>query len=454
MKHSKIITILCLMMAVVIVTSTFGVALETGDMEGEGSADLIIINDDPIGDYIWLDVNGDSLDDGGEIGQLSSSEPGNKQMTMPPDVDEIFIASDNGEINRKLFIGSTLPLQIVGTVRVTVESGEKNLIDYSPYFEYGFGKAEDIAFSILAVSTAFVLKTINLLKKADVVANLLPAAVYILTMTLNSLLEKLEDIGADDEWFDWLEATLIINGVPIDIDEILDGLLQTVQDFVGSLERIFKNLADSRLDILKNFIKKDLGDVTKKGPLFDFLVWIITPDGLLLGVACLILATAVGGMSLDEVEKWISSHPLLEGAINYILKSKDITIDYILSQIKTVHNAITDLFHIPVAVFWTNGLDSKSATGRLHISINPDYDTLMKGNYYAAKIRIDASSAGQVFDSRVVGIMYDNSKYNGTGTIIGGTTESTMEDITGDTTESTMEGTMESTPGGMGTAGL
>jgi len=376
---------------------------ETGSDEIANNSDEIENNQDenepsePSGNLIWLAIQGDEVpDDGGSEspdpdpnGSSDSNlniDNSDEIISAQPqiDIDEVLVASNSGIVDKDLTIDSSLSLNIMGYAQIDVISGSENLID-GPYFN-GLDVSDKLSLAVISTSFMFLVRAIQILR----VAFPLTASVFIATKICAKILGYV--LYMIENGFDWITLDVTIGGYTL-TNPIRKALEKIINPILEDVIRIFDSLADMSKTLIISYLQ-DLFNGTS----FRELV-----------------------SELYE-RSWLAVHAIL-----LVLQNKDTTIikNY-FTQIGLSQNAAQILVNIldsynsifvnirynilgKFDAFMTYGRDSTSLRN-IHAQINPDCQ--VEQGQYAAIIQIKAISAGQVFDTKTIGILYDGSGEN------------------------------------------
>ena len=381
----------------------------------ENSIDISIETPDedtpstPDGNLIWLKVDGDEVSgddpgtpDAGSNGSLvgSSNNVVNNLPGSPgspsTEVDEVFITSSSGMVDKVVSIETTLPLNILGYAKVEVLSGSENLVD-GPYFD-GLDIFDEL--SLVAASTLimFLVRAVQILDVVFPIGD----AIIISTTICAWMLEKA--IYMVENGFSWFSIDITIAGFTLSnpIRTALQKLVSPIlEKFVDFLVPIAKN---SALDIVNYFQNlKTLFINTDFRALFRQLY---SSSSL----AVYAILKVLQNKDTSQIKTWLEQFV------------SPVTAQILVSLLNTYDNlfvSIRDGIFGKFDAFMTYGRKA-TALRNVHVKVNPNCQ--VPEGQYAAVIQIKAISAGQVFDDKTIGIIYDGSE--GGGVLISGESSS------------------------------
>ncbi len=411
----------------------------TGDASGEDE-------ESSMEELIWLIVNGDELPDGdnGELdGNSSSSDEMNLGGSLAGEtlegnlvesgseieVDEIFIASANGVVDEELAIGTSLPLNIIGHVRINVLEGDVN-----PYFD-GYDVIDNTAFAITTSSAFLALSVAKLLYEFGVpILKSVQFGIYATTKVLDAILTYIETKEFQliiDFTFGGLNIQLNLRGT----------VFKTIMMFVQPiLDLIELHLEISLSDVIQSIIDALQDDDGVESTFSNFITGAIP---LWVGIGAMIKVLR-GKPYYPDIYDWLTDE---NGPDLSSFKANQV-----ISFLQTSDDVFTSLRVNTIGqfdVFVSHGATVENneyiQLRNLHVDVENGVE-----DGYAAIVEIEAISAGNVFDSKIIGIVYDG---NGDGDDVGMVTETlNSEPVVGGST-STTETTGSSTTQMSGTTG-
>jgi len=373
-------------------------AEQTTDTSSEtGSVDIADEIDDipdenetsePSSDFIWIAIQGDEVpDDGGSESPDFNLNIDNSEGTISTqpqaDVDEVLVASSSGIVDKALSIDSNLPLSlnIMGYARIDVVSGSENFID-EPYFN-GLDVSDKLSLAVISASMMFLVRAIQILK----VAFPLSVSVFIATKICAKMLGYV--LYMIENGFDWITIDITIGGYTLTniirkaLEKIINPILEDVIRIFDSLAEISKTLIISYLQNLFN------------GTTFRELVGELYDRSSLAVYAILLV---IQNKDTTYIKNYFTQIGLSESVAQLLVNMLD-SYDHIFVSIR--YN-IFGRFD----AFMTYGRESTSLRN-IHAKIDPNCQ--VEQGEYAAIIEIKAISAGQVFDTKTIGIIYEGS---------------------------------------------
>jgi len=378
------------------VDSGADVSIETDDVPtGNGSSN-------PDNGLIWLVVEGDEVSDGdsetpdvdpngsglglaNDIGTTISGSPGSSSI----EVDEVFVASSNGLVDKVVSVDTTLPLNILGYAKIDVLSGNENLND-GPYFE-GLDIFDQLSLAAASTLMMFLVRAIQLLDVAFPLADSILIATTICAWMLEKAMSTIE-LG--------LNLINITLGISITIGGhtyTLTGPIRTALKnlIIPILDKIVNFLVpiakDSALDIIDYF--QNLKTLFEKDTFRELIQQLYSRSSL----AVYAILQVLQNKDTTQIKTWLEQ--FVNPSAAQILVS-------LLNSYDSIFVSIRDGIFGKFDTFITYGRNA-TALRNIHVEINPNCQ--VEEGQYAAIIEIKAISAGQVFDSKIIGILYDGS---------------------------------------------
>lgn len=348
---------------------------------------------EPGDQLIWLAIAGDEeSDDDPEIPEVESNGSmvgvvnniGNNLPISPTvDVDEIFIASSSGLVDKAISIDTTLPLNILGYAKVEVLNGGENLND-GPYFD-GLDVFDEL--SLVAASTLimFLVRAIQIL---DVVFPI-DDAIIISTTICAWILEKV--LYMIENGFNWVTLDITIAGFTIS-NPIRNALQKLVSPILEKIVKFLVPIAkESALDLVNYFqnlinlfVKTDFRALV--GQLYDSS-----------SLAVYAILQVLQNKDTTQIKTWLEQ---------FVSPSTAQVLVSLLNVYDSLFVSIRDNIFGKFDAFMTYGRDATDLRN-IHVQVNPNCQ--VAEGQYAAIIEVKAISAGQVFDSKIIGILYDGS---------------------------------------------
>ena len=371
--------------------------IETDDFTDENGSS------EPGNDLIWLVVEGDEAsDDGGseapdidpngsglelanDMGTAIPGSPG----SSPIEVDEVFIASSNGLVDKVVSIDTTLPLNILGYARIDVISGNENLND-GPYFE-GLDIFDQLSLAAASTLMMFLVRAIQLLDITFPLAD----SILIATTICAWMLEKA--MSAIEFGLNLINITL---GISITIGGhtyTLTGPIRTALKnlIIPILDKIVNFLVpiakDSALDIVDYF--QNLKTLFEKTDFRELIEQLYDSSSL----AVYAILQVLQNKDTTQIKTWLEQ--FVSPSVAQILVS-------LLNSYDSIFVSIRDNIFGKFDAFITYEREA-TALRNIHVEVNPTCQ--VEEGQYAAIIEIKAISTGQVFDSKIIGILYDGS---------------------------------------------
>ena len=344
-----------------------------------------VTNEEPESDkLIYLVVNGDE--------DLPLKEDSEDTDLTWQDVDEVFVASDDGVVDGELFIGTNLSLNlnIVGHVEINVLYGSENLSG-DPYFD-GYDVFDNTAFAIITSSVMLALTTAKLLRQfGKPIMQSVQFGMYVTAQVLDAILNYILT-GDFYLYIDFSDGGLggpftfegkILKAI---IDSLVEPILKFIQtDFEISLSDIIPSIKEAlENDEFESVIGKFItGDIPLRA-----------------GVSSII-------KRLQGMPYYSDDEPDIYDWLTDNFDLSDSQAKQAISFLQTSENALTNLRINTIGkfdIFLSEGKTGINAIKlrNLHAEINSDSEPDEQG--YVAKIQIKAISAGQVFDSKIIGI--------------------------------------------------
>jgi len=408
------------------ITSTSPADEITSTTEGDSDTGVTEIDDNqnenepsvPSSDgLIWLAVEGDEIpDDNSESPDFNSDGPGDpigttlsatvsgSYATSPTiEVDEVFVASDSGLVNKEVSIDTTLPLNIVGRAEVEVLSGSENLVE-GPYFN-GLDIVDRLSLAVASASIMFLIRAIQLLDVAFPLVDAIVIATTVYTWVINGTIHAIQN-GLDflDDMID-IGITITIGGhtytlpgtIRNALKSLIGNILSVLESFLGKMLENLLPLAEQSIDNIIDYLE-GLRDDLFGNPDFKALFGQLYSNAYL---AVYVILQVLERKDTSDIEAYFEQIGLSHSVAQTLVS--------LLNSYDNIFVSIRDGIFGKFDLFTTYGRDSTSLRS-VHAQINP-YCQVAEGSY-AAIIKIKAVSAGQVFDSKIIGIIYDGSGYN------------------------------------------
>jgi len=364
---------------------TTGVGDGGGDTNGEGTEpqDPPESDDPPSDKLIWLDVNGDDLGDDIENEDSDEETTLSGSSTSQIEVDKVFISSDSHVIEREAFVNTTLPLNVVGFVKVDVISGSENL-NIAPYFER-IDAADEILIGIIAsivYATAGITSIVyeftsnlNLASIAAIVISsvMLTAVASLLAgggaaITLLMVIDALSPLGIGSAL-----AEIIYERVVARASKLIDSLVVTLAFLIVEM--------DAAIGLVQGF-----------GAALQQCVEVLK-EGVLVAHAIIM---ALKGVDHSVIKDYlIDECGISETRANIIIS--------VIGGVQSTLNALRANTFGKFALFASFG--GNISLRNLHVEINDCCQP--SANEYAAILEVKAFSAGNEFDSLTIGIIYN-----------------------------------------------
>ncbi len=366
------------------------VSTETDDVQDENGSS------EPNNDLIWLVVVGDDVSDGdsetpdvdpngsglglaNDIGTTMQGSPG----SSPIEVDEVFITSSGGLVDKVVSIDTTLPLNILGYARIDVLSGNENLCD-GPYFE-GLDIFDQLSLAAASTLMMFLVRAIQLLDITFPLADAILIATTICAWMLEKVLYMIEN------GFSWVTIDITIcgftlsNPIRTSLGKLINPILEKIVDFLLPIAK------ESALDIVDYF--QNLKTLFEKDTFRDLVEQLYDRSSL----AVYAILQVLQNKDTTQIKTWLEQ--FVSPSVAQILVS-------LLNSYDGIFVSIRDGIFGKFDTFMTYGREA-TALRNMHVEINPNCQ--VEEGQYAAIIEIKAMSAGQVFDSKIIGILYDGS---------------------------------------------
>ncbi|MCX6668076.1 MAG: hypothetical protein NTV74_07595 [Euryarchaeota archaeon] len=364
--------------------------IETDDFTDENGSS------EPDNGLIWLVVEGDEVSDGdsetpdvdpngsglelaNDMGTTIPGSPG----SFPIEVDEVFVASSNGLVDKVVSIDTTLPLNILGYARIDVLSGNENLND-GPYFE-GLDIFDQLSLAAASTLMMFLVRAIQLLDIAFPLADSILIATTICAWMLEKVLYMIEN------GFSWVTIDITICGFTLSnpirtaLGKLINPILEKIVDFLVPIAK------DSALDIVDYF--QNLKTLFEKTDFRELIEQLYDSSSL----AVYAILQVLQNKDTAQIKTWLEQ--FVNPSVAQILVS-------LLNSYDGLFVSIRDNIFGKFDTFMTYGREA-TALRNIHVEINQNCQ--VEEGQYAAIIRINATSAGQVFDSKIIGILYDGS---------------------------------------------
>jgi len=378
------------------VDSGIYVSIETDDVPDENGSS------EPDNGLIWLVIQGDEVShndsetpdidsNGSEV--LSANNQGatiaGSPASSPIEVDEVFVASSSGLVDKIVSVDTTLPLNILGYAKIDVLSGNENLND-GPYFE-GLDIFDQLSLAAASTLMMFLVRAIQLLDVAFPLADSILIATTICAWMLEKAMSVIE-LG--------LNLINITLGISITIGGhtyTLTGPIRTALTnlIIPILDKIVNFLVpiakDSALDIVDYF--QNLKTLFEKTDFRELIEQLYDSSSL----AVYAILQVLQNKNTTQLETWLEQFVSPWAAQGLVS---------LLNDYDGLFVCIRDNIFGKFDTFMTYGREA-TALRNIHVEVNPNCQ--VEEGQYAAIIQINASSAGHVFDSKIIGILYDGS---------------------------------------------
>lgn len=376
------------------VDSGIDVSIETDDAPDENGSS------NPDNDLIWLVIQGDEVShnnsetpnidsNGSEV--LSANNQGTtivgSPASSPVKVDEVFVASSGGLVDKIVSIDTTLPLNILGYAKIDVLSGNENLND-GPYFE-GLDIFDKLSLAAASTLMMFLVRAIQLLDVAFPLADSVLIATTICAWMLEKVLYMIEN------GFSWVTIDITICGFTLSnpirtaLEKLINPILEKIVDF---LIPIAKDSALNVVDYVVDFFQ-NLKTLFEKDTFRNLVKQLYESSSL----AVYAILQVLQNKDTTQIKTWLEQ--FVNPSVAQILAS-------LLNSYDSIFVSIRDGIFGKFDAFITYGREA-TALRNIHLEINPNFQ--VEEGQYAAIIEIKAISAGQVFDSKIIGILYDGS---------------------------------------------
>jgi len=381
---------------------------ETGDIVNDDNSNDTDDNQNENSRTIWLAVQGDEIpdtDSGAPDSDSNGSEfnlNGNNLLVnigASPgiNIDEVFIASSSGIVDKILSIESNLPikLNILGYASIDVISGSENFIN-GPYFD-GLDVFDRLNLAVASASIMFLVRAIQILDIAFPIVDAIKIATKICALILNAALNVIIN-GLDiSNLIINIGVTITINGhaytLSNPIRKALIGLIKPVLNILESvitsidIEQSKSNMIDYFQNLKNLFEKTDFRTLVKD---------LYTSFNMAVHAIYLVLQNK----NTTEIQTWLEQFVSTSTAQNLVSK---------LQLYDGLFVGIRDGIFGKFDAFITYGRDS-TPLRNIRAKIKSNYQAVQ--GQYAAIIEIKAISAGEVFDTKTIGILYDGSGEN------------------------------------------
>ena len=382
----------------------------TGSITGASNSDEteVVPNEnessDPSDDLIWLAVQGDEVDGSSGFDANNNSSGGNIALPPQTDVDEVFVASSSGIVDKTVSVDSNLQLSlnILGYARVDVISGSENLIS-GPYFN-GLDVFDRLSLAAASAAIMFLVRAIQILDIAFPLADAIIIATTVSTLVFDAIiyainhglniLDQLINIGLTIEING---HTYVLGGVIRDaVKSLIFTILNVMDNFLGKILEILVPYADQSIDNVVDFIEglRDLFVNTD----FKALINQLYSNSQLAVYAIL---QVLQRKDTSQIETYLEQIGLSHSTAQTLVS--------LLNSYDNLFVGIRDNIFGKFDAFMTYGRDS-TPLRNIHANIDPNCQ-IQQGEY-AAIIEIKAISAGQVFDTKTIGILYAGSGEN------------------------------------------
>jgi hypothetical protein len=313
---------------------------------------------------------------------MGTTIPGSP-VSSPIEVDEVFIASSNGLVDKVISIDTTLPLNILGYARIDVLSGNENLDD-GPYFE-GLDIFDELSLAAASTLMMFLVRSIQLLDIAFPIGDAIVISTTICAWMLEKVLYMIEN------GFNWVTIDITIAGFTISnpirtaLEKLINPILEKIVDFLVPIAK------DSALDIVDYF--QNLKTLFEKTDFRELIEQLYDSSSL----AVYAILQVLQNKDTTQIKTWLEQ--FVSPSVAQILVS-------LLNSYDSIFVSIRDNIFGKFDTFITYGREA-TALRNIHVEVNPTCQ--VEEGQYAAIIEIKAISAGQVFDSKIIGILYDGS---------------------------------------------
>jgi len=351
-------------------------------------------------DLIWLVVQGDEVpyndpetpdidSNGSEV--LSANNQGatiaGSPASPPVEVDEVFVASSDGLVDKVVSIDTTLPLNILGYAKIDVLSGNENLND-GPYFK-GLDIFDKLSLAAASTLMMFLIRAIQLLDIAFPLADSILIATTICAWMLEKVLYMIEN------GFSWVTIDITICGFTLSnpirtaLEKLINPILEKIVDFLVPIAK------DSALDVVDYVVDffQNLKTLFEKDTFRNLVEQLYESSSL----AVYAILQVLQNKDTTQIKTWLEQ--FVNPSVAQILVS-------LLNSYDSIFVSIRDGIFGKFDAFMTYGREATSLRN-IHVEINPNCQ--VEEGQYAAIIEIKAISAGQVFDSKIIGILYDGS---------------------------------------------
>gem|GEM_PF-1453938 len=380
------------------VDSSVKVSIETKDVPtGNGSHN-------PDNDLIWLVIQGDEVShnnsetpnigsNGSEVlsannqGATIAGSPG----SSPVKVDEVFVASSSGLVDKIVSIDTTLPLNILGYAKIDVLSGSENL-NAGPYFE-GLDIFDKLSLAAASTLMMFLVRAIQLLDIAfplvdaikiatKICALILEGAIYVIQ---NGLILSTQIINISISITIGDHTYTLTNPIRNAIINLLNPILNILNDIVTSLdvEQSVSNIINYFQNLTTLFEKTDFRVLVKQ---------LVSSSSL----AVYAILQVLQRKNTSQIEAYFEQIGLSHSVAQTLVSS----LNFYDGLFVSIRDGIFGKFD----AFITYGRDA-TALRNIHVEVNPNCQVV--AGQYAAIIQIKAISAGQTFDTKTIGILYD-----------------------------------------------
>ncbi len=372
-----------------------------GATDADSDIDLPIETDEngssePDSGLIWLVVESDDVSN--DDSETPDSDPNGSgpglttctETTMPGspgsspiEVDEVFVASSNGLVDKVISIDTTLPLNILGYARIDVLSGNENLND-GPYFE-GLDIFDQLSLAAASTLMMFLVRSTQLLDVVFPLADSILIATTICAWMLEKVLYMIEN------GFSWVSIDITIAGFTISnpirtaLEKLINPILEKIVDFLVPIAK------DSALDIVDYF--QNLKTLFEKTDFRELIEQLYDSSSL----AIYAILQVLQNKDTTQIKTWLEQ---------FVSPSVAQTLVSLLNSYDGIFVSIRDNIFGKFDTFVTYGREA-TALRNIHVEINQNCQ--VEEGQYAAIIEVKAISAGQVFDSKIIGILYDGS---------------------------------------------
>lgn len=424
---------------------------DTSDISSDTSGDISNEPDDdggsdpPEGMDLWLvfnsDIISDDPDEGSDeissddnlniIGENGGDLSGSLLGSPIVEVDEIFYSACDRTIDRESYIGSLLEYNIVGYVTVDVISGSENL-NGAPYFT----RIDAADEALLTIASLIVMATARIASKIkDFINNIDSSVIIAIALTSGMLTALAAAVTTGTLIFSLAMILDILTDFPI-----LNGLLQIVaQKIEDIIVRPITKVFEKLLPILKQLWIDDGAAVTLLLGLADFFIPSFFTDRSVPHAIIMYLR----GETIGAIRAYLVSCGLSEAQANAKIAQ--------LNNLKAEFNNLRANTIGKFALFMSGG-NSIVSLCNLHIEIA---DCCQSGaDEYAAILNVKAHSGKVEFDTKKIGVIYDNTMCPSfwvveQSTILNGMPAAGSTQSSSSTTGNTMSGTTTT-----GTTGL